>query len=513
MTHRPWHPFERLTLCVIAVLVCCIMFRPLLFSDPAFFYFDDFFYYLVPAKHWLARGELSLFPGMPTNGFQPLWMSIITGLLALSHGSEAVFFTLFNAVVAALLFAGALAAMQLVKTVSAHWLMPVTAALLVSAMQLLIATTGMEVVLTVPLLLWLTQSLLTMPLKERSHASLAAMGLLASLTVLARLDSALLLLPLMLWILLRERPSLLQLFMFAIGASPLWLTLVANLWFTGHLLPVSGQAKMLKPGWWPSLAPLAGFFDKPDKRLFFSVYGCIAIIALLTAHRNITVKNSRRLWLCIAGIAVYYAAYCVLSDWQLWFWYMYPLAWLAALSCLALTAAARTLQACVFIIALLMLPAPALTLLSRTPDNNIIYQFGLRLREFAATHPGVYAVGDYAGIASYLLDGRVIPIEGLAGDTALLEQIRNRTPLAELLKHYRADYYVSNRHLDDTACSAIREPQLAGNASPVMEGQACPPALLAANPGYSCKRPVMTACSRGRKCGSVHAQREWTRSR
>ena len=28
-----------------------------------------------------------------------------------------------------------------------------------------------------------------------------------------------------------------------------------------------------------------------------------------------------------------------------------------------------------------------------------------------------------------------------------------------------------------------------------------------------CKRPVMTACSRGRKCGSVHAQREWTRSR
>lgn len=480
MTHRPWHSFERLTLCVIAVLVCYIMFRPLLFSDPVFFYFDDFFYYLVPAKHWLARGELSLFPGMPTNGFQPLWMTIITGLLALSHGSEAVFFTLFNAVVAALLFAGALAAMQLVRTVSAHWLMPVTAALLVSAVQLLIATTGMEVALTVPLLLWLTQSLLTMPLKERSHTSLAAMGLLASLTVLARLDSALLLLPLMLWILLRERPSLPQLFVFAIGASPLWLTLVANLWFTGHLLPVSGQAKMLKPDWWPSFAPLAGFFDKPDKRLFFSVYGCIAAIAIVSARRE-----QRLLLLSLAGIMVYYAAYCVLSDWQLWFWYMYPLAWLAALSCLALTTAARTLQACVFAIALLMLPAPALTLLSRTPDNNIIYQFGLRLREFATTHPGVYAVGDYAGIASYLLDDRVIPIEGLAGDGKLLEQIRTRTPLAELLAHYRADYYVSNRHLDDAACSAIREPQLAGNASPVMEGQACPPALLAADPGYN----------------------------
>ena len=242
---------------------------------------------------------------------------------------------------------------------------------------------------------------------------------------------------------------------------------------------------MLKTGWWPSLAPLAGFFDKPDKRLFFSVYGCIAVIALLTARLNITTKNSRMLWLCIAGIAVYYGAYCVLSDWQLWFWYMYPLTWMAALSCLTLTTAARNLQACVFVIALLMLPSPALTLLSRTPDNNIIYQFGLRLRDFSATHPGIYAVGDYAGIASYLLDGRVIPIEGLAGDTALLEQIRNRTPLAELLKHYRADYYVSNRPLDNTGCIAIREPQLAGSTSPVITGQVCQPPVLAADNGYN----------------------------
>src|SRR5215471_18900214 len=42
---------------------------------------DDAFYYVVTAQHYVSSGVFSFDGVTTTNGFQPLWMAIVVGLL------------------------------------------------------------------------------------------------------------------------------------------------------------------------------------------------------------------------------------------------------------------------------------------------------------------------------------------------------------------------------------------------------------------------------------------------
>jgi hypothetical protein len=44
--------------------------------DPSDRFFDDFFYYLKPAKNWVAGHGSTFFPRESTNGYHPLWFSL-----------------------------------------------------------------------------------------------------------------------------------------------------------------------------------------------------------------------------------------------------------------------------------------------------------------------------------------------------------------------------------------------------------------------------------------------------
>ncbi|MGQ0671787.1 MAG: hypothetical protein ACT4N2_02740, partial [Hyphomicrobium sp.] len=98
----------------------------------------------------------------------------------------------------------------------------------------------------------------------------------------------------------------------------------------------------------------------------------------------------------------------------------------------------------------------------------------IALRDFAAAHPGSYAMGDRAGAAAYLTDQPVIQLEGLMGDGRIVDAIARQTPLAGYLATVGADYYVTAWVRPDAdGCHAFVEPAKAGPAAPSMRGRSC----------------------------------------
>ena len=192
---------------------------------------------------------------------------------------------------------------------------------------------GMEIVLTVPLVL-LVVLLARQPelweLSTSAHVSeqFAVMGLAISAMVLSRLDTALLAALLGLGVLsqreLRQRlraPALLGL---ALGLLPLVLYFASNLWIFGTLLPVSGAAKQLKTNLLPSPVPWRSVLDRPASQLVNFV-PILAAIGLLVFRERSRRSTERAVYLPVLVFPfLYLALLSVLSDWQLWGWYLYP---------------------------------------------------------------------------------------------------------------------------------------------------------------------------------------------
>ncbi len=469
---------EKITLFVIGVLMVWFLSQPLFYPDPSFFYFDDFFYYVVPARHFLTSGSFDFYPGMPTNGFQPLWMCVVLSALLLSGQNMFIFFALINSVIGILMLISVYQAMTLLREQNARPSMRIFAGLFIYAMLLQIAATGMEVAAAVPLLLYLTRLLLRAPVSALAPRQLLYVGFIAALTILARLDAVLLLLPVGIWLISRDRPSLKQLGTIALGASPLAVYALLNLYFTRSLLPMSGHAKMLKENLVPTLRPLLSYFEVMGHySVFFFGAFCVLALAGIFARNH---PQRPMLMAAIIGTVLYYATYCVFSDWQVWFWYIYPLGWIATLGMAGIAQYKwKDITAGLMGTLAVMLCLPTTTLIqTRTPESNSIYPYARAVSEFASTHPGIYAMGDCAGVTTYLMTSPVVQLEGLVADSHMLEYIKQRKPLAQLLQDYKADYYVAVDVYEKDGCYNVREPLLSGPASPHMRGTICAKPLM-----------------------------------
>lgn len=213
---------------------------------------DDTFYYFQVARN-AAAGLGSTFDGLhPTNGYQPLWLWLLTGAAWLAARAG---------IAEPLLLARCLLTLSVALNALTAWLLlrlagealgrsaGLAAAVLWMASPLLVMLqlSGMENALTAALVVG---SLL---LAQRAGADPDAgaslrLGLVAGLVPLARVDGLILVGMLLLWLgpgLLRRR-RLGALAALALPALlPFALYLAANLAQYGHPLPVSGAAKAL----------------------------------------------------------------------------------------------------------------------------------------------------------------------------------------------------------------------------------------------------------------------------
>lgn len=503
---RLW--LSRALTALLALFVGLASFRPLFSQIPAMLFFEDDFYYYLKVAQNLAHGVGSTFNGIvSTNGYHPLWFLLLTALSSVTSRPHAIL-----AFVAATLFVSIVAIYILTRrllTLSGVDLLLASAlAVYATAYSMHVLFGGMEVTLTVPLLLLVVLLARRPALLDARPALLAPdpassvptwrpfalLGLAASAMILSRLDTLLLAALIFLSVIahrdLRLRLTSSSLAGLTLGLLPVALYFASNLLLFGTLLPISGAAKQLKTNLLPSSPAWISAYDRPLSQLVNLIPILLAIALLLLPRKRIPERFSAYLALRLSQLDravflpvlafpfLYIALLSCRSDWQLWGWYLYPYrsAFCVSLVVLCAVPAVRTLLSRPVVNALL-----ALFVLTRLPGlywpiggREAIYEAAVDLQQFASTHPGVYAMGDRSGMVAELIPDPVIQTEGLMMDRTFLDSIRQQQSLLSVLARYHVRYYIGTTQQPlRSGCFEAVEPFQAGPASPHMRATLC----------------------------------------
>lgn len=453
------------------------------------FFVDDFFYYLVVAKNLALHGA-STFNGLQaTNGYHPLWLLTIALLYKIFRTQLSFFVAL--SVLIWLLVCGSYRALRRTQlSLGIEGDAGLAWALLSITCMAVLARSGMEVGLALFCLSLFWERMATQPLERQTPAAAFVSGLLASALMLSRLDASLVVAAYGGLTLIApsgaRRTAFRKIFYFSAGLLPVAIYFAINRIEFGTMLPISGIAKNLKSTWFPS-ASTVSILGVPRLINFLFTWPSLTLCALFLLHvlrgpvdaDSMVPPDRRRVQLCVAlHPIIFYSVLSFSSDWPMWWiWYLYPLVPVWAL--LGPTLIARwiplTRPATLWLAAAVTCVSLVIILDRVRTERPAVFslQRALGLQEFAAAHPGLYGMGDTAGLASYLMPAPVLQLEGLVGDKPFVDRIRRQEPLLQALNELGVDYYVTVRAQPNRDCYDVREPYWAGAHSPAMQAHLC----------------------------------------
>ncbi len=463
------------------------LFARLRSSSLLSFYDDDAFYYLQVARNIVTHHHSTFDGTHPTNGYHPLWMLTLVLLGLFSSGKT--FFFLLQGVALASFTITLLAARGACRCLSGNAVLTQVAAAIVALETLVLIRSGMEITLTIPLVLLLCWYRLH-PRFRWTPGQAVGFGLLSALIVLSRLDSVLFIALFFLLDFVLERPATTtdrwsRIYAVLSCTLPLaFYVLFHRKWY--HVwLPVSGEAKQMRVHHSIHLAALHAAFGPINfPYLFFVVYPTLLVV-LLAAVSLLKLREPRlrRSTLALSISLLLFpllqlVLFSALSDWPIWPWYLYSLPLATTGGFLLFFSRYRQLahrkDAGVLlqgsVIALVFLLAVAS--MSDTPTTRW-YLFGRDIEAFSQTHDGIYAMGDCAGTTAYLIHQPVVQLEGLVMDAPFLENIRDQRNLNQALSDYGVRYYITANAERVGQCYNTVEPIHAGPDSPHMHGSIC----------------------------------------
>ena len=281
----PWSLLAARAMVWLVAIACVLASTRAWFSGKPWmlFFEDDFYYYLKVAQN-IAHGSGSTFNGLvPTNGYHPLWLLVVTAFSFFSTRGAAIFWF-----VAASAFIASLSVYFLARTLLEEMhlgeLRRSALAAYLAIYSLHLFYTGMEVILAIPLMFLLMVVFLRRSYWQRSFWAACSLGLIVSATILSRLDLLLLVGLLALLTLLdaeiRRSLTLSQLGGIALGLLPLAAYFGVNHTVFHTWMPVSGMAKQLKFTHLPSLRPWEAFYGRNANHWINLVPVHLGLIAL-----------------------------------------------------------------------------------------------------------------------------------------------------------------------------------------------------------------------------------------
>ena len=349
----------------------------------------------------------------------------------------------------------------------------------------------MEVILTIPLvLLFLLLCKNADPARHGlKHAF--AFGLLISAMVLSRIDSILLAALVGVAFVLhpRLRPQITRghLIGIALGLLPLFAYFFLNHFFFDTWLPVSGMAKQLKPGHLPSYRPWHSLYLGPIRHFITFIPLVLAALLLPRLYPRLSANEQVLYPVVLCWPFLYILMLSLVSDWMLWPWYFYPFRpalCVAFILLLRWEPVWRSLRYAVVPLVLVLFALARLYTARWTEgDMPAMVEVGHDMQQFASTHPGVYAMGDRAGIVGYLTPQPLVQTEGLMMDRPFLEAMRHAVPLREALAPYNVRFYVATDYPPYAPCYHAAEPFQAGPSSPHLTAEFCSPPLAVFDQG------------------------------
>lgn len=457
---------------------------------------DDFYYYLKPAKNFVNGRGVTFDGTTRTNGFHPLYFLLLTAASFFVHSLRGIFRLLWL-----LDLLSATTIFVLLRSVYARLttkpLLPNALALFVLLPCLRTLFMQMEVTLALPLAFAFLATAFVPP-EQYSPGRCAALGFLAGLTMLARLDAGILVLMFLIGlVLVSEYRSVFtprNMASFAITSLPLPLIyFVINYHFFHQFLPVSGSVKQLRHGWFPSHEVLGSFHGTS---LLLAALGAASVVVAWSMRGRL--RPQEKLF-CIAALStpfLFFSVEMFLSDWKLWGWYLYPLRFAASAAFLLFgiivssdviparwapireTANSMWLPPALYAVSLSLLVTSHYKVDFYMAE---IQQAALRLNRFQETHPGKYAMGDRAGMFGYLSASPVLQAEGLMMDRTYLNHIRAQEDLRSVLAGYGVNYYVAFTETEKEgkgSCFHATEPVIAGADALRMRSEFCDPPVF-----------------------------------
>lgn len=462
-----------LVIILLGLFGILIMLRPAWsgMNELLYSFDDDAFYYFKIAEN-IANGSGSTFNRVYfTNGYHPLWMGILVSLQLFAKISGLNFLILVKFVTILFYLITLAIGYNYIKN-NGNGLHGVAMAVLLAMFYILIAQGGMEIVLTIPLLLFFLFEYLY---KKRFFW----LCLLAAGLFLSRIDSVILIvLPLLFTsinVFKKDKKRLIFLSMpvFVIGAY-----VVLNLIYFKIPFPISGLAKtssefsLFETPMWKSVFVEYTNWKKINLMALLSFLVMFVYMLLPKAHHF---KNSPLPLLF--GVCLYFLVTAARSDWPMWPWYFYSvciifiLAYLVFLdsqkmcqiksnfSLITRKVLGRTLSLLIIFESFYLGLAVIRTIFIPYPTQPT----SIEVVNYMNSHPGRYAMGDRAGLIGYLSRAPIIQLEGLVMDAQYL-QILKRTSmtLTNIFETYHVDYYITCASKEENGYYSVKEPIFGG---------------------------------------------------
>ncbi|WP_433803018.1 hypothetical protein [Actinomycetospora sp. CA-084318] len=388
---------------------------------------DDVHYYVLTALH-AAAGDGSTFDGLqPTNGYQPLWFLLLTGLFRVFGVDRGGAFV----IVMVLLVALWAVALWLVWRISGGSV-PALAALVVLLPHAR-WWGGCENALVAVLLLALVDLVLRRRLLRAvpDVGSVRVLGVLLALLALGRLDCAVLagLVAVVGW--WRWRSVRLVATVVLPTAVSLAAYAAVNVALLGTALPVSGVAKQLGTG--TNWAAVGQFLLYGSLGPVPMCFGLTVLVLAAVAYRWASVDRRVLIVLLVLAQLIQVAWYVVTTPgWELQSWYFSTGTVALVLSAAVIggrLSSVRSAPSVVVALAVLVLVVfagkEAVQVLPRDPSSSP-YTRDIDAGQWAdrTLPPGsVLAMGDWAGSFAASTQHPVVQLEGLVGSPRYLEAL------------------------------------------------------------------------------------------
>ncbi len=418
---------------------------------------DDFYYYYLTAKHIALHGFSSFDGIVPTNGYHPLWLWCLTGLVAITGGNDHTFFQLLSVVQIVSATVSALLLWRLFDRVYGKqtWLAPIV--LVTSLLLTVLIFSGMETAVVIPCYVLFILTFLSVLGDTHHLTSFLLSGLAASLMILARLDTALAI-SIAFALLIFNKVGWQELGVFLLGLTPVVAYFIWNHAVFGSWEPVSAEAKQLALGWhfsWRAIDAIGS----PRGSIYFllTVAGLVfSIRSFRKYHRDAGVR------IVIFGFPLLFAIVLASKlSWSSYYWYFYPYPISAAAALFEIRSlisdnfrnvvdrlapialiAVITIASFILYRDIVGLTSKLNLVESQTRAQPNIYIHALGIKPFTDAHPGRYAMGDRAGLTAFITGQPILQLEGLAADQAMVDSIGAQADLLHVLRKYGVQYYI-----------------------------------------------------------------------
>lgn len=403
------------------------------------FFDDDFFYYVQTIKQSFRSGFITFDGSTATNGFHPLWFAFLSFIaLVFDFGiSLFVVVNLITMVLSLIVFKNCLDILK--DNFNFEDFYSSFASLFISFLYLLISKGGMEIILTIPLLTYLIKYLTS----DYKISSLK-LGFIFSLCFLSRLDTVFFLLLLLIYVFkYRKEFNSLK---FILGLTPSILYIFSNLYFYDLLMPISGLAKQLKSSYLPVSNTFESLISINPNQIIYSLIPlcCVVISLVLTSILKFNNRLKHLAFISISFPIIFLLYNSIVSGWGLWPWYYYIFIPSQIIFFILIYPYLKKFQKSLWQFNIIFIVAWSLGFgVTKQGTDYDNYNGAKKIQNICLEKDGVFAMGDRAGLVSFLIDKPIIQTEGLLMDKEFI-QLMKSVDLKFLLAKYNVNYYISS---------------------------------------------------------------------